>query len=98
MAGPVASPWMIAALLGGVVGFAIIKLLWGAALWTKKSDYRIGERWGHEAVEVAEWSGGKGLVSAGGELWRATSKDALAPGDRVVVQKVKGLTLEVRKG
>lgn len=98
MSEPVANPWLIAVIPGVVVGFAAVKILWGAALWTKKSEHRIGERWGREIVEVTEWSGGKGLVSAGGELWRATSKEELAPGDRVFVHKVKGLTLEVRKG
>ncbi len=94
-----ASASLVAAVLGAVVVvFATATLVWGAAQWAHPSDHRVGERWGDERVEVKEWTGGKGLVSAGGELWRATSKDALEPGDEVSVSKVKGLTLEVRKG
>lgn len=96
--GPIANPWVVAIVLGAIILFAAVKLFWGAALWMKKTEHRIGDRWGHESVEVSEWAGAKGYVSAGGELWRATSKDPLLPGDRVYVSKVKGLTLEVRKG
>jgi membrane protein implicated in regulation of membrane protease activity len=67
------------------------------ALWAKKSDHRLGERWGGEHVEVVEWSAGEGYVRAGGELWRATSRDALSPGDEVKVARMDGLNLEVRK-
>ncbi len=89
-------------LTGGVftaiILFAAVKVLWGAAQWVKKTEHRIGERWGDEPVEVREWSGGNGFVVAGGELWRAISTDPLRPGDKVYVRKTKGLTLEVRKG
>ncbi len=88
---------IVAAVLGGIVLFAGVKLLWGAALWTRRSEHRVGDRWGKEEAKVTEWSGSGGYVSAGGELWRATSKDPLKAGDRVVVAKAKGLTLEVRK-
>ncbi len=86
-----------AALFGAIILFAAVKIVWGAAQWTQRSEHRIGERWGGETVEVSEWARGQGYVSAGGELWRAVSKDELKAGDRVVVAKVKGLTLEVRK-
>ncbi len=89
--------WVAVALFGGIIAFAALKLLWGAALWTRRTPHRVGDRWGAELIEVKEWSQGKGYVMAGGELWRAASKDALAPGDRVTVLKSKGLTLEVRK-
>lgn len=92
------NPLFLAVAFGAVVLFAAVKLLWGAAQWAKKPQHRIGDRWGSETVEVVEWSDGAGYVTAGGELWRAVSKEALRPGDRVVVSKSKGLTLEVRKG
>lgn len=98
MDGALADPWIVAGVLASIVAFAAIKLAWGVSQWSKKPQHRIGERWGEERVEVTEWRGNAGYVSAGGELWRATSNDALAPGDRVYVQKAKGLTLEVRKG
>lgn len=94
-----ANPWLLAGVLGAIIAFTAVKLFWGVSQWAKKPQHRVGDRWGEETVEVTEWAqGGKGYVLAGGELWRAISKDALAPGDRVYVQKVKGLTLEVRKG
>ena len=81
----------------GVVAFAAVKIGWGMALWTMKGRHRIGDRWGDEPVEVVEWRKGWGLVDAGGELWQATSKETLEPGDRVRVVKTKGLTLDVRR-
>lgn len=94
-----ASPAGIAALiLAGIVVFAAVKLLWGMALWFQPNRFRLGQQMQGEEITVKEWSGKEGYVDAGGELWRAMSKDALAPGDRVTLSKVKGLTLEVRKG
>jgi membrane-bound ClpP family serine protease len=88
---------MIAVAMGVVILFTAVKLIWGAAQWSQRPQHRVGDRWGTEHVEVVEWSGGTGLVSAGGELWKATSADPLRPGETVMVAKVKGLTLEVRK-
>ncbi|MFN0023911.1 MAG: NfeD family protein [Parvularculaceae bacterium] len=97
MSGAIVSPPVIAAALIGIIAFAAVKLLWGFALWTKRTEHRIGDRFGDEAGEVIEWSGRAGFVSAGGERWRAVSKDTLAAGDPVRIAKVKGLTLDVRK-
>lgn len=93
------SPQAVAAavFLAGVVALVAVKLVWGMALWAKKSDHRLGARWGSETVEVVEWSMGSGYVRAGGELWRATSADDLGPGDRVKVAKTRGLVLDVKK-
>jgi len=92
-----ANPALLAGALIAVIAFAIVKVVWGLLLWTKKSDHRLGDRFGDEAAEVIEWRGGEGLVAAGGEHWRAVSKEKLSPGDQVKVSKVKGLTLDVRK-
>ena len=73
----------IAALLVSVILITVIKLGWGMAQWTKKSEHRVGERWGSEHVEVVEWTGTEGYVRASGELWRARSKEELFPGDQV---------------
>jgi membrane-bound serine protease (ClpP class) len=81
----------------GCIAFAAVKIFWGMAQWRTKSEHRIGERWGGEHVEVVEWSGAEGYVRAGGELWRATSADPLAPGDQVRVARADGLILSVRK-
>lgn len=83
--------------LAGVVTLTAVKLVWGMSQWAKKSEHRVGERWGGEHVDVVEWSGTSGYVRAGGELWRAVSKEPLAPGDSVRVARMDGLILEVRK-
>lgn len=45
--------------------------------------------------EVKQWKKNEGKVFVNGELWQAVSEVPLLPGDRVVIQKVEGLTLEV---
>ena len=45
--------------------------------------------------EVKQWKKNEGKVSVNGELWKAVSEAPLLPGDRVVIEKVEGLTLEV---
>lgn len=87
---------LAALVLGGVV-FVVIKVVWGAALLGRKTSHRVGDSMQNTRAVVVDWSGGQGAVRAGGELWRAVSRDALAPGDAVAVTRVDGLTLEVRK-
>ena len=62
-----------------------------------KSPHRVGEAMNVTRAEVTEWSGKEGYVMAGGELWRAMSDDALAPGDQVAVADMDGLVLRVKK-
>ena len=62
-----------------------------------KTPYRIGDAMNVQHAEVVEWRDGEGYVTAGGELWRAVSKDALQPGDAVTVASVSGLTLSVTR-
>jgi len=88
---------VVALVMAGVVALAAVKLLWGMAQWTQAPQHRVGERWGDEPVEVVEWTGETGYVRAGGEMWRARSRDALAVGDRVKVARMNGLVLDVRK-
>ena len=45
--------------------------------------------------EVKQWKKNEGKVFVNGELWKAVSEVPLLPGDRVVIQNVEGLTLEV---
>jgi membrane-bound ClpP family serine protease len=48
---------------------------------------------------VRQWGDGAGRVFVDGALWRARTDwtDALATGDPVVVERVRGLTLSVRR-
>jgi membrane-bound serine protease (ClpP class) len=45
--------------------------------------------------EVKKWEKNEGYVFVYGELWKAVSDLPFSPGDRVLVQKVEGLTLRV---
>ena len=81
------------------VGFALVAAvkLYGLFFMRWKTPFRVGDAMNVNHAEVVEWSGGKGYVSAGGELWRASSKDALQPGDAVAIDSVNGLSLRVKK-
>jgi membrane-bound ClpP family serine protease len=46
---------------------------------------------------VRRWSGRDGKVLVGGELWQATSRDPLEPGDTATVMAVVNLTLELAR-
>lgn len=45
--------------------------------------------------EVKDWQGTEGKVFVNGELWRAVSDDPLLSKDKVIIKKLKGLTLKV---
>jgi membrane-bound serine protease (ClpP class) len=46
---------------------------------------------------VREWRGSDGKVDIQAEIWNAESDVSLEPGDQVVVEEIRGLTLKVRK-
>lgn len=85
------------------LGFAAVAVakIYGLFFMRWKTPFRVGEAMNVDHAEVIDWkdgpNGGQGYVSAGGELWRATSKDSLAVGDQVAVACVKGLTLSVTR-
>ncbi len=81
------------------IGFAAVAAvkIYGLLFMRWKTPFRVGEAMNVNHAEVVEWSGKEGYVSAGGELWRATSKDLLSPGDEVAIASVNGLTLSVNK-
>ncbi|PQA88145.1 NfeD family protein [Hyphococcus luteus] len=87
-------------LLAGFAAISIAKI-YGLFFMRWKSPYRMGQSMNVQHAEVVEWTespaGGEGYVKAGGELWRATSKDSLKPGDEVKVAAVNGLTLSVTR-
>jgi membrane-bound serine protease (ClpP class) len=49
-----------------------------------------------QTAEVREWAGRRGKVFVHGELWAAESEISFNPGDEVVIQSVRGLTLIVK--
>jgi membrane-bound serine protease (ClpP class) len=50
-----------------------------------------------QPAEVLDWSGQEGHVLAVGERWQAHAPQALAPGERVRITGIEGLTLEVSR-
>ena len=87
---------LIVVAIGGLVA-TLFMVIWGVAQRRWKTPFRVGDEMRHARVDVVEWAGGEGMVSADGELWRAISPDPIKPGDTVEVARVDGLTLEVRR-
>lgn len=82
--------------VAGLAAVAAAKI-YGLLFMRWKTPFRVGEAMNVNRAEVVEWADGEGYVSAGGELWRATSSEPLTPGDTVAVLSVDGLTLQVKK-
>jgi membrane-bound serine protease (ClpP class) len=97
-----------AVVIGVVLGALAASGLW-LAIATRKAlqTRRLRSASGREALAgrcgvVRRWENGDGQVFVDGALWRARpswpdSEDQLAEGDSVVVERVSGLTLGVRK-
>jgi membrane-bound ClpP family serine protease len=85
-----------------VIGFLIFELIehvvfplfWFIKERKRKSVSGVSGMLG-KVGEIKQWTKNEGKVFVNGELWQAVSKVPLLPGDRVVIQKVEGLTLEV---
>ena len=97
-----------AVVIGVVLGALAASGLW-LAIATRKAlqTRRLRSASGREALAgrcgvVRRWENGDGQVFVDGALWRARpswpdSEDQLAAGDAVVVERVSGLTLGVRR-
>ena len=97
-----------AVVIGVVLGALAASGLW-LAIATRKAlqARRLRSASGREALAgrcgvVRRWENGDGQVFVDGALWRARpswpdSEDQLAAGDAVVVERVSGLTLGVRR-
>ncbi|MEM9618508.1 MAG: NfeD family protein [Pseudomonadota bacterium] len=87
------------ALIALLAGFGLVAVakIYGLLFMRWKTPFRVGEAMNVKRAEVIEWSDNEGYVSAGGEMWRAMSSDALSPGDHVTVAAVDGLMLRVNK-
>jgi membrane-bound serine protease (ClpP class) len=97
-----------AVVIGAVLGALAATGLW-LAFATRKAleTRRLRSASGREALTgrcgvVRRWQNGDGQVFVDGALWRARpswpdSEEQLAVGDAVVVERVSGLTLAVRR-
>jgi membrane-bound ClpP family serine protease len=98
----------VAVVLGAVLAASAVTALW-LAVATRKglAARRLRASSGREAMSgrmgvVRRWNGGDGQVFVDGALWRARpswpdADEQLAAGDAVVVERVSGLTLAVRR-
>jgi membrane-bound ClpP family serine protease len=97
-----------AVIVGVVLGALAATALWLALATRKALDARrLRSASGREALAgrcgvVRSWQNGDGQVFVDGALWRARpswpdSDEQLTAGDAVVVERVSGLTLGVRK-
>ena len=98
----------LAIVLPATVGAGAVAGVW-LAVATRKAlaTQALGARAGREALSgrlgvIRTWSESGGQVLVDGALWRARPSwtdgdDALGEGDPVVVERVSGLTLSVRK-
>jgi membrane-bound ClpP family serine protease len=98
----------VAVVIGVVLGTIAVTGLWVALAARKALEARrLRSSSGREALAgrcgvVRRWQNGNGQVFVDGALWRARpslpdSDEQLTPGDAVVVERVTGLTLAVRK-
>jgi membrane-bound ClpP family serine protease len=90
---------IILTLVIGVVLFELIEhvvfpLFWFIMGRKRKSVCGVTGMLG-KIGEVKQWKNNEGKVLVNGELWQAVGEVPLVPGDRVVIQNVEGLTLEV---
>ncbi len=94
---PVSPPMFIA--LASLVGFGAVALakIYGLFFMRWKTPFRLGKAMNVSRAKVVEWADDKGYIMADGELWRATSRDALNPGDNVKIAAIDGLLLTVKK-
>ncbi len=92
-------PALIGLALFAVGVFVVVVLwrIWRRSQWGGETRYRVGDQMAGARVVVDDWSGHEGLVHVDGEMWRAVSDETLSAGDKVVVTRVDGLTLEVKK-
>lgn len=78
-----------------IVEHVVFPLFWSLKHRKRKSVSGVNGMLG-KVGEVKYWQKGEGKVFVKGELWSAVSNDTLVAGDKAVVEKVEGLTLNVK--
>ncbi len=77
-----------------IIEHLILPLFWMIRYRKRKSSGGPSGMIGKKCL-VKKWDGDSGKVQVGSELWDAMGPSQLLPGDEVVVQDLKGLTLRV---
>ena len=86
---------VIGLILFELIEHVVFPLFWFIKSWKRKSVCGATGMLG-KVGEVKQWKKDEGKVFVNGELWQAFSDAPLLPGDRVVIQNVEGLKLEVK--
>ena len=90
------SPYAIAGAAG--LSLLVVTLILGAVWRTRRAPLRTGARaMEGRPARVLDWSEGEGHVFAEGERWTARGPASLAEGERVEIDALDGLTLQVRR-
>jgi len=77
-----------------VVEHLVLPLIWMMRHRGRRSACGPAGMIGRKCV-VKEWSGGRGKVRYGAELWDAVSQSPQIPGSEAIILGVEGLTLRV---
>jgi membrane protein implicated in regulation of membrane protease activity len=88
------SPWGFVVVICGAL-IEIVEVTWGLKLARKRSTIGAHTLIGREAVVVRALDP-VGQVTIDGERWKARCATGAALNARVVIEKIEGLTLEVR--
>jgi membrane protein implicated in regulation of membrane protease activity len=88
------SPWGLVVVICGAL-IEIVEVTWGLRLARKRSTIGSHTLIGREAVVVRALDP-VGQVTIDGERWKARCATGAALNARVVIEKIEGLTLEVR--
>ena len=84
----------------GVAVFSAVLLVMGVGMMLRARQRPVVNGLDHllgATAEVEAVPGGVARVNLDGELWTVACEDSLAPHDRVTVEAIDGLTLQVRK-
>ena len=81
-------------LLFEVIEHVVLPLIWFIKDRKRRSICGVTGMLG-KVGEIKYWKESEGQIFVNGELWRAVSDYPLSAGDRVVIQKVDGLTVNV---
>ena len=77
-----------------IVEHILLPLFWTVRYRGRKSVYGPSGMIGKKCV-VKQWTGNRGKVWVGAELWNATGNSSLMPGDEGLIQAIDNLTLQV---
>ena len=88
------SPWGLIVVICGAL-IEIVEITWGLKLARKRSTIGSHTLIGREAIVVRALDP-VGQVTIDGERWKARCATGAALNARVVIEKIEGLTLEVR--